>query len=228
MRKEPVAIAAVLALAAAAPARATEGHAPRFAARVTNPWFPLHPGMRWVYRGREGGGRAREVVRVAGRVDVIDGARCAVVLDRLHRDGHLAERTTDWYAQDRRGRVHYFGERTAELDHGRVTSREGSWRSGREGARDGIFMPARPRVGRRYEQEHDPGVAEDRFTIVSRRATITVPYGRFHRVLVTKETTPLEPGVVDRKWYARGVGQLEEATVRGGDDRLRLVAFRRG
>lgn len=138
--------------------------------------------MRWVYRGREGGGRAREVARVARRTQTIDGAPCAVLLDRLYRNGHLAERTTDWYTQDARGWVHYFGEATAVLDrHGRVTSREGSWRAGRHGARGGVFMPAHPRVGRSFQQEHAPPTALDHFTIVSRRATIRVPYGTFRR-----------------------------------------------
>jgi hypothetical protein len=39
------------------------------------------------------------------------------------------------------GNVWYFGEDTAELDkHGNVTSREGTWRAGRNGARAGLFM----------------------------------------------------------------------------------------
>jgi hypothetical protein len=222
-----IAAAAALTLAAAAPAHAAGFRPHGISARVTNQWFPLGPGMRWVYRGREDGGRAREVVRVERRVAHVDGAPCAAVRDLLYRDGHLAERTTDWYSQDARGRVLYYGEATAELDpHGNVTTREGSWRSGRHGARAGIFMPARPRVGRAYFQEHDPGTAEDRFRILSLHATVRVPYGTF-RALETKETTRLEPGVEDRKLYARGIGQVVEATVKGGDDLLRLVAFRR-
>src|SRR4051794_18933577 len=97
---------AVIALAGTTPASYTPV--------VTNPWFLLRPGMRWVYRGKEGGARARDVVRVSARVQMIDGVPCAVVLDRLYRHGRLAERTTDWYTQDDEGRVWYYGERTAE------------------------------------------------------------------------------------------------------------------
>ena len=227
-RTVTIAAAAAMTLGAAAPAHAVGFRPHGITARVTNPWFPLKPGMRWVYRGREDGGRAREVVRVKRRVAHVGGAPCAAVRDLLYRNGHLAERTTDWYSQDARGRVLYYGEATAELDrHGNVTTREGSWRSGRNGARAGIFMPARPRVGRAYFQEHDPGTAEDRFRILSLHATARVPYGTFRRALKTKETTRLEPGVEDRKLYARGIGQVQEATVKGGDDLLRLVAFRR-
>src|SRR3954467_6953977 len=113
------------------------------AGRVDHPWFPLRPGNRLVYRGSEDGHRLRDVVHVARRTHVIDGVTCRVVRDRLFQDGVLAERTTDWYAQTRSGTVWYFGERTAELDRkGRVTSREGSFQSGRDGAEAGIFMPA--------------------------------------------------------------------------------------
>jgi hypothetical protein len=50
-----------------------------------------------------------------------------------------------------------------------------------------------------------------------------VPYGTFRHALRTKETTALEPGVVDNKLYVRGVGQILEVTVRGGDEKLSLV-----
>jgi hypothetical protein len=214
---------ASIALAGATPAPAS------FSADVTNPYFPLRPGMRWVYRGIEGGAPARDVFRVTAGVQTIDGVPCAVVADRLFRRGRLAERTTDWYTQDDRGNVWYYGEATAELDrHGRVTNREGSWQAGRDGARGGIYMPARPRVGDRFRQEDYPGHAEDRFAVMSRHASIRVPYRDYHhRVLKTKEWTPLEPGVSDRKWYVRGIGQVAEATIRGGTDRLELTAFRR-
>jgi hypothetical protein len=212
---------AAIALAGSSPAS--------FTPVVTNPWFPLRPGMRWVYRGIEGGARARDVVRVTARVETVDGVPCAVVSDRLYRHGRLAERTTDLYTQDDQGTVWYYGERTAELDrHGHVTSTEGSWRAGRHGARPGIFMPADPQVGDSYQQEDFPGQAEDHFAVMSRHATISTPFRTYRRrALKTKEWTPLEPGVSDRKWYGRGVGQLAEATIAGGDDRLELASFRR-
>ncbi|MCW2957715.1 MAG: hypothetical protein JWP18_518, partial [Solirubrobacterales bacterium] len=133
---------------------------------------------------------------MTGRVRVIDGAPCAVIDDRTWLDGHLAERTTDWYTQDDHGRVWYYGESTAELDrHGTVTSREGSWRAGVDGARAGIFMPAHPRVGTTFAQEHFPEHAEDHFQVVSLRASVTVPFVRSDAALRTLEWTPLEPGV---------------------------------
>jgi hypothetical protein len=200
----------------------------RFTARVDNPWFPLRPGSRYVYRGVKDGRPSRDVVEVAHATKTIRGAPCAVVRDRLYVAGRLAERTTDWYTQDEQGNVWYFGEDTAELSaSGRVTSTEGTWQAGRKGAQPGIFMPATPKVGASYRQEFYKGHAEDRFAIVSTAARVRAPFVSATRALLTKETTPLEPGVVDHKYYVRGIGTVLEQTVRGGDERNALVAFAR-
>jgi len=203
--------------------------APGFSARVTNPWFPLRPGTVYVYRGVKDGKAARDVVTVTHRVRTIQGAPCAVVRDLLYLNGKLEERTTDWYSQDRRGNVWYFGEATAELDTtGRVKTTEGSWQAGRNGAKAGIYMPAHPVPGRFGRQEFYKGQAEDHFRVLTRRASVSVPYTSSHRALLTKEWTPLEPGVVDHKYYVRGIGTVLEQTVRGGDERNELVSVRRG
>ena len=129
-----------------------------------------------------------------------------VVDDRLYLAGKLAERTTDWYAQDRAGSVWYFGEATAELDKsGRVTSTEGSWQAGRDGAVAGLFMPAQPKLGQTARQEYLKGEAEDHFRVVDLDEPVDTP-SRARRALVTEEWTPLEPGVLDRKLYVRGLG----------------------
>jgi hypothetical protein len=160
---------------------------------------------------------------------VIDGVRCTVLEDRLYLRGRLAERTTDWYAQDRAGTVWYFGEQTAELDaKGHVSSTEGTWQAGAHGAKAGIYMPAHPRVGETLSQEVYPGHAEDRFRVLSLRAAVSTPAARSRGALLTKEWTPLEPGVVDHKLYVRGIGLVKEATVKGGTERLTLVSVRRG
>ncbi len=199
-----------------------------FAPQVDNPWFPLLPGTTFAYRGVKESRRARDVVTVTARTKLIQGARCTVVEDRLYLGGRLAERTTDWYAQDRRGNVWYFGEQTAELDaNGKVTSTEGTWQAGVDGAKAGIYMPAHPWVGQTLSQEFYPGHAEDRFRVVSLRAAVSTPAASSKRALLTREWTPLEPGVVDHKLYVRGVGMVKEQTVRGGDERLTLVSVRR-
>ena len=142
----------------------------------------------------------------------------------MYLGNRLSERTSDYYAQDRCGNVWYLGEDTAELDrHGRVKTREGSWLSGRTGAQPGVIMQAQPELGRRFRQEWLAGHAEDQFRAVSLSARVKVPFGSFRHVLRTEETSPLEPRVLDNKFYARGVGQVVERTVRGGREELRLV-----
>jgi hypothetical protein len=208
-------------------AGAAAGSPPHFTARVDNPWFPLKPGTTYVYRGVKDGQPSRDVVIVTHGTRTIDGAPCVSVQDRLYLSGRLAERTTDWYTQDRAGNVWYFGEDTAELDkRGHVTSREGTWRAGVGGARPGVFMFADPRVGRSARQEYLNGHAEDHFRVLSVHASAKVPYTSSTRALLTEEWTPLEPGVLDHKYEVRGIGTVLEQTVKGGDERNALVSVR--
>ncbi len=191
--------------------------------RVTNPWFTLKPGNRLVYRGSDEGVPIEDIFFVTYRTRVVDGVRCRVIRDRVLQRGVLRERTTDWYAQTKRGTVWYFGENTALLNRrGHVTSREGSFQSGRDGAEAGIFMPAHPHVGDTFRQESYPGHAQDRFRILSLNGRTRGPLVATRHAMLTKETTPLERGVVDHKYYVRDIGTVTEKTVRGGSELLKL------
>jgi hypothetical protein len=213
-------IATAAALAAGAPNPGDYTH------RITNPWYPLEPGTVYRYRGRDGGDRLRDLVEVTRRTRMVDGIRCRVVHDRVYVDGKLAEDTYDWYAQHRDGTVWYFGERTREVGRGgRTISREGSWEAGKDGARPGIVMPAKPRVGDEYAQEHRPGHAEDRFRIKELGATARTPYRTFRRAMRTRDWNPLEPGIVGRKFYVRGVGEVKELNVKGPREFQSLVSI---
>jgi len=215
---------AVLVCVACASARATQ---PTFVRSVTNPWFPLKPGTTFVYTGRKDGQKGRDVVTVTRNTKRIRGVLCTAVDDRLYLRDRLAERTTDWYAQDARGNVWYFGEATAELNRaGKVTSREGSWQAGVNGAREGIFMPSRPKVGQSFRQEYLKGHAEDHFAVVSLTASVLVPYTASAHALLTKEWTPLEPDTLDHKLYIRGIGLAKEETIKGGDELWELTDIR--
>jgi hypothetical protein len=200
---------------------------------VDNSWFPLARGSIYVYDGQKDGKQARDVMSVTPKVKLITDIRAAVVHDRLFLNGRLAERTTDWYAQDKHGTVWYLGEKTAELNaSGKVTSTEGSFLNGRHGASGGIFMPAHPAVGRSFQQESFKGQAEDRFRILSLTASVTTPAVSSQNSMLTKETTPLEPGTVDHKYYVQGIGTVSEQQVAGAPaakaERSDLVSFQPG
>jgi hypothetical protein len=196
----------------------------KFSANVDNPWFPLKPGTTYVYEGTKDGKKARDLYTVTHGTKTIDGAPTRVVSDLLFLNDRLAERTTDYYSQDTSGNVWYFGEDTAELDsHGKVKTREGTWHAGENGAKPGIFMEPRPAVGQSHRQELYKGHAEDHYAVIGTNASIRVPAGRFIHAVLTKEWTPLEPKVLDHKYYAKGVGQVAEKSVRGPKEALVLT-----
>jgi hypothetical protein len=197
-----------------------------FSTTIDNPFFPLVPNTTYVYVGTTEGSAARDEFQVTRRTKVILGVTCREVRDRAYVDGVLAEDTLDWFAQDKDGNVWYFGEDTKELDaDGNVISTEGSWQAGVNGALPGIIMEANPRVGDTYQQEFSVGVAEDMATVRALNKTVNVPFGMFKDCLETGEFTPLEPGTIDHKFYARGVGLVQSVALRGGRERLELVTI---
>ena len=232
-RAAPLIVALAVALAAGCGSTQTKS-APTakragFTANVTNPWFPLRPGSVYRYRGIKDGEPSREVMTVTHKTKTIDGAACVVVSDLLYIRGKLEERTSDYYTQDAKGNVWYFGEQTAELDaNGKVKSTSGTWTAGVDGAKPGIFMFAHPSPGSSARQEYLQGEAEDHFQVLSMTVSAAVPFKSFRGAMLTKEWTPLEPGVIDHKYYVRGIGTVLEQTVKGGDERNELVDFRRG
>jgi len=226
----PALVAALLA-GAAGPDRAHAGSQMppphRFVRHVTNPWFPLRPGSVWVYRGVKDGVGQRDVVRVRARTRTILGITATVVSDVASHHGRVLERTEDWYAQDRDGNVWYLGENTAAFEGGGV-DRSGSWQAGRHGARAGIVMTAQPRIGDTHRQEYWPGHAEDQYWLVDLGQHASVPFGSFSHAALTLEWSRLEPGVIDRKLYVRGIGVVSELAAQGPPERAELVRFHAG
>jgi hypothetical protein len=200
-----------------------------FTTRITNPWWPMRPGSRWVYRETDPDGtRQRVVVTVTRRTKLIaNGVTARVVRDVVTEKGKFVEVTDDWYAQDRRGNIWYLGEATTEYENGKPVSTEGSFEAGVDGAQAGVIMPAHPRPGLRYRQEYYEGHAEDRAKVMSLREQAEVPFGHFRPALMTRDVNPIEPKVLEFKFYARGVGPVLAVSVSGGADREELVSFRR-
>jgi hypothetical protein len=167
-------------------------------------------------------------MRVTRRTKNIDGITATVVSDNVYEPvGKLAEKTFDYYAQDDRGNVWYLGEDTKELLSGGRVDKSGSWLTGRNGGKPGLIMEADPRVPDAYRQECLTGEAEDVAWVVGRGGSKTVPAGTFHRVLRSLEFSPLEPAIVERKVYGRGVGIVSEQQLSGGHETLSLVHITR-
>lgn len=230
-RRAGLAIAALLLLiplsfspggASASPPQQADIDPANFVTVVDNPYFPLKPGTTYIYEGTYQGHTNRAVLAITTGTRMILGVQCVVITDIVTEDGKPIEQTVDWYAQDKTGNVWYFGEDTEEYENG-TTNTNGTWLAGRNGARAGIIMEANPQVGDAYHQEQAPGAAEDMARVAAVNQSITVQLGSFTNVLVTEESTPLEPGYVERKYYAPGIGNVRSFDVAGGHEKLQLI-----
>jgi hypothetical protein len=186
-----------------------------FVGSIDNPWLPLVPGNEWEYDAASSpGSRSAVTVRVTdGSVEIQGVPATGVETVTTTREGP-ARTTVDWYAQDDAGNVWHVGE-------------EGVWQAGVDGAEAGLAMPAHPRVGDGYRTEYAPGVAEGRAQVVALDGSASVTYGDLTELLETEDSSSLEPGAVERRSYARGIG-LVRVTNDEGDELLELVAFDKG
>jgi hypothetical protein len=149
------------------------------------------------------------------------------VSDIVTDHGAPTEVTKDWYAQDSKGNVWYFGEHTVEYVNGHPVD-NGSWEAGVGGAMPGVALPAKPKVGMSYREEYSKGIAEDQSRVLALDEQAQVPAGHFKPVLMTEDYSPIEPNVSELKFYAKGSGQAVLAVdVSGGTDREELVKYKR-
>jgi hypothetical protein len=203
-----------------------------FTPEIDNPYYPLHPGDRRVYRETAPDGtRQRIVDEVTGKTKLIaDGVTARVVQSTVtNRAGKVVEYTEEWFAQDRAGNVWYFGEDTAKHAHGKLIT-EGSFEAGVDGALPGVQMPAHPKTGMRYRLEGGFKSGAGDHTEILRVGTeqIEVPYGHFRDTVMTRDFSPLEPRMSELWFYAKDVGGTLAIDISDGDHREELVSFRRG
>jgi hypothetical protein len=194
-----------------------------FVSGIDNPYLPLRPGSRWVYESRN---QETTTVTVTGDTREVQGVTTTVVHDVVKdADDTVVEETFAWFAQDTAGNVWSFGEDTTSYDGRGRPDRSGSWESGVDGAEAGVAMLAAPRIGDGYQQESAPSRSEDQTEVLATDESVNVAFDSFTEVLLTEDTTPLEPGLVERRYYAPGVGQVLEQTVLGGSERVELVSY---
>ena len=176
-----------------------------------NPYFILEPGHQMTFEG----GKERLVITVLDETKKVDGVECRVVEERETKDGKLVEVSRNYFAISKRtNNVYYFGEDVDMYKDGKVTGHGGSWLSGKNDARFGLLLPGLPLVGARYYQEVAPKEAMDRAEIVSVTETVKTPAGEFKNCLKIEETTPLEKGTKEYKFYAPGVGLIQDGDLK--------------
>jgi hypothetical protein len=152
---------------------------------------------------------------VLDETKVVDGVETRVLEEKESKAGNLVEVSRNYFAICKpTNDAFYFGEDVDIYKDGEILSHEGAWQAGQNGAKAGMIMPGRVEVGLRYYQEIAPGVAEDRAEIVSINDTLDTPAGNFQNVLKTEETNPLEPGEKEYKFYALGIGLIQEEALK--------------
>lgn len=222
-----LALAAALLAAAAANARTVT--IPFSAANFSSPldidntYFPLEPGTTFTYKGETPDGCEVVVTTVTSDTRTIAGVTTRVVHDSAYEGATcttnpaaLVEDTLDYYAQDNRGNVWYFGEDTYHCPIGTCDRGSGSWIAGEDPANavPGTIMLAQPRSGDTYFQEQAPGVAMDQATVKGLGVTVVLkrddafPPGTFTNCIVTKEFSTLENGANEQKSYCTGIGNV--------------------
>lgn len=195
-----------------------------FSNEVTNRYLPLVPGQKAVFLADTEDGRERIEVYVTDKNRLVMGVKTVVVWDRVWLNDELIEDTMDWYAQDAKGNVWYFGEETSELIDGKIINHDGSWEAGIDGAQPGIAMKANPLVGDKYRQEYYAGIAEDMGEVLAIGQKVTVPYGLLGDCIQTRDWTPLEPDAQEHKYYCPGIGTVLEITLDGGE-KVELISI---
>jgi hypothetical protein len=176
-----------------------------------NPYFILEPGYQLVLEG----GKERLIITVLDETKTVDGVETRVVEERETKDGKLIEVSRNYFAiSQRTNSVFYFGEDVDIYQGGKVVSHEGAWLAGVKDARFGLMMPGQVLLKARYYQEIAPKVAMDRAEIVSLSETVKTPAGEFENCLKVEETTPLEPAIKEYKYYAAGVGMVQDGALK--------------
>jgi len=182
-----------------------------FVASITNPFYPLAPGS--VYKYEEGDETIE--VSVLNETKVVAGVTCVVVHDVVKVLGILVEDTYDWYAQDIDGNVWYFGEDVSNYENGVFADKDGSWETDVDGAKPGIIMLASQVLELPYRQEYYFENAEDWGKVVAKNLTVTTPYDTFTNCIKTEDWNGVEPGIIEHKYFAPGIGFVKEETASG-------------
>lgn len=186
--------------------------------QLQNEYFPIHLGRQWHLEGKKGGDVTQLTITVLNETQDIGGVTTRVVEERETVNGQEVEVSRNFFAENSRGAVCYFGEDVTIFQPDGTTSTDGSWRAGDVSPTDpntlfhpGIIMPADPRLKMRYQMEGAPGIAEDEGRITG-SGQVKVAAGVYNTTLRVREFNPLD-GDVGFKTFAKGVGLIIDGDV---------------
>ena len=186
--------------------------------KADNTWFPLTPGTRFVYEGSSQEPAAapvphRIVVTVTDLTKVINGTRSILALDQEFSDGELSGAELAFYAQDDGGNIWHLGQYPETYENGELVEAR-PWIAGVDDARPGIMMKREPDLGGpSYSQGWSPTLPwTDRARVSEVGVQRCVPAGCYDNIIVTQEFNREEPGALQEKHYAPGVGNIRAAT----------------
>ena len=182
-----------------------------FTSTGRNPFFILEPNYQLVLSGGDAGDVAQVMITVLNETRDVNGTETRVIEERETLGGELAEISRNFFAIcEETNSVFYFGEEVDDYENGILIAHEGAWLAGEGANKAGVIMPGTILLGARYYQEIAPDIALDRAEIIDMGEVIQTPSGDFTDTLITQETNPLEPDVAELKYYAAGIGLIQE------------------
>jgi len=176
---------------------------------VSNPLFPVSQQASVLFVGHVDGKPFRTEVTLLPFTRVIQwgGQSIETLVSQYvaYLDGRLQEVAYDLYAQADDGSVWYFGEDVADLAHGDIVTKEGTWTAGKDGPAQ-MIMPGDPQVGDVYRTENIPGIAFEQVTVQETDRTLRGPVAPIPGGMVGEELH-LGGGIED-KLFAPGYGEF--------------------
>ncbi len=199
-----------------------------FTIKIDNPYFSMPVGKKMIYEAQTEDGLERVEIAITGETRRIMGVETLVYHDREYLDGELVEETKDFIAQDKDGNVWYFGEEVDNYEDGKLKDHDGAWRAADAGAKPGIWIKAKHRVGDSYRQEYWRGEAEDMAKIVATGVTVTTSVSTYQNCTKTYDWTPLDPEAMEYKYYCPEVGGVVLVEDLSSGERVVLIKVENG
>src|SRR5213592_2854997 len=184
---------------------------PRFShpTSVTNPMFPVSRQGSVLFVGHVDGKLFRTEVTLLPYTRVIEwgGQQVETLVSQYvaYLDGRVQEVAYDLYAQADDGSVWYFGEDVADLAHGDIVTKEGTWSAAKDGPAQ-MIMPGHPQAGQVFRTENIPGIAFEQVTVESVDRTLRGPVAPIPGGMVGQELHM--GGGTEYKLFAPGYGEF--------------------